>query len=313
MAESAPSFPLELLAPPDPARLPLPPAARADAGVRLLRGAAYAVPEGSRPLEMDLWLPAEPSGPSPVVVFVHGGAWRTGLRDDAGPRFRQWAPGPFARLVRAGFAVACPDYRLSGEAPYPAQLDDLRSALAWLHTRSAELGLDTSRTVLWGESAGGHLAALAALTAAARPGTAGVRGCAVWYAPSDLTRLAEDHPPGAFDPADPASFEALLIGAALADAPGRARAASPVHRVTAGAPPFLVLHGTADTVVPHAQGERLATALREAGVPVDFRPVEGGDHLWVGLSEEEVESCFAATVEFAARCGGQGTERRPEV
>ncbi|MGY1582298.1 prolyl oligopeptidase family serine peptidase [Streptomyces sp. MN13] len=131
--------------------------------------------------------------------------------------------------------------------------------------------------------------------------------------PSDLTRLAEDHPPGAFDPAAPASFEALLIGAALADAPGRARAASPVHRVTAGAPPFLVLHGTADTIVPHAQGERLATALREAGVPVGFRPVEGGDHLWVGLSEEEVERCFAATVEFAARCGGQGTERRPEV
>ncbi|MER6347855.1 alpha/beta hydrolase fold domain-containing protein [Streptomyces sp. NPDC001595] len=305
MAGHVPSFPLELLAPPDPARLPLPPAAGPDAGTRLLRGAVYAVPEGSRPLELDLWLPAEPSGPVPVLVFVHGGAWRTGLREDLGPRFRHWSPGPFARLARAGFAVACPDYRLSGEAPYPAQRDDLHTALAWLHTRSAELGLDTTRTVLWGESAGGHLAALAALTAADRPEpTATVRGCAVWYAPSDLVRLVEDHPAGAYDPADPGTFEALLIGAALTDAPERARAASPVHAVTADAPPFLVLHGTADGIVPFAQGERLATALREAGAEADLRPVAGGDHLWVGVPEEDVEDCFSTTLDFAARCTG---------
>ncbi|MFD5715009.1 alpha/beta hydrolase fold domain-containing protein [Streptomyces pharetrae] len=304
MADPAPAFPLDLLAPPDPARLPLPPAAHPDAGVRLLRGAVYAVPEGSRPLEADLWLPAEPSGPLPVVVFVHGGAWRTGLRDDPGPRYRHWSPGPFTRLVRAGFAVVCPDYRLSGEAPFPAPLDDLHSALAWLHTRSAELGLDTGRTVLWGESAGGHLAALTALTAPAGPRTATVRGCAVWYAPSDLTRLAEDHPAGAHDPADASSFEALLIGAALTAAPERARAASPVSRVTATAPPFLVQHGTADTIVPFAQGERLVRALREAGGRAEFRPVEGGGHLWVGLSDEEVENCFSATLDFASRAAG---------
>ncbi|MEV5343345.1 alpha/beta hydrolase [Streptomyces sp. NPDC052676] len=305
MPEPAHPFPLELLAPPDPARLPLPPAARPEPGVRLLRGAVYAVPEGCRPLATDLWLPAEPSGPLPVVVFVHGGAWRTGLRDDVGPRFRHWSPGPFARLVRAGFAVACPDYRLSGEAPYPAPLDDLRTALAWLHSRSAELGLDTGRTVLWGESAGGHLAALTALTADPGPGTATVRGCAVWYAPSDLARLAEDHPPGAYDPADASTFEALLLGAALADTPERTRAASPVSRVTPGAPPFQVQHGTADSIVPFAQGERLADALRKAGGRVEFRPVEGGDHLWVGLPDAEVEDCFEATVDFASRCAGR--------
>ncbi|MCZ9343065.1 alpha/beta hydrolase, partial [Streptomyces sp. TRM76130] len=104
------------------------------------------------------------TGPVPVVVFVHGGAWRTGLRDDLGPRFRDWAPGPFARLARAGFAVVCPDYRLSGEAPHPAQQDDLAALLAWLRARAADLGVDAARTVLWGESAGGHLAALTALT-----------------------------------------------------------------------------------------------------------------------------------------------------
>jgi len=135
--------------------------------------------------------------------------------------------------------------------------------------------------------------------AAARTPT--VRGCAVWYAPSDLTRLAEDRPAGAFDPADTSSFEALLIGAALTEAPERARAAGPVSRVTATAPPFLVPHGTADTIVPFAQGERLVRALRAAGGRVEFRPVEGGDHLWVGLPEEDVEHCFSATLDFAAR------------
>lgn len=110
------------LAPPDPATLPLPPAAHPADGVRLLRGVPYAVRDGSRPLELDLWLPEQPptAGPPPVILFVHGGAWRTGLRDDLGPRFRAWRPGPFARLAQAGFAVACPDYRLSGEAVFPA-------------------------------------------------------------------------------------------------------------------------------------------------------------------------------------------------
>ncbi|MEW2294213.1 alpha/beta hydrolase [Streptomyces sp. NPDC006743] len=295
-----PVFPPELLAPPGPARLPLPVAARPGQGVRLLRGAVYAVPDGSRPLEADLWLPEAAAGPVPVVVFVHGGAWRTGLRDDLGPRFRHWSPGPFARLVRAGFAVVCPDYRLSGEAVHPAQRDDLHTLLGWLHGRAADLGLDTGRTVLWGESAGGHLAALAALTAPG--GTATVRGCAVWYAPSDLTRIFEDRAQGPGGASDPTTFEALLIGEAPAAAPARARDAGPVAHVTPGAPPFLVLHGTDDTVVPRAQGERLTAALRRAGVPVDFRPVPGADHLWVGLDDAGVERCFTTTLDFAARC-----------
>ncbi|MFD7709562.1 alpha/beta hydrolase fold domain-containing protein [Streptomyces sp. NPDC059785] len=302
MAAPPPSFPPALLAPPDPARLPLPPAASPEPGVRLLRGAVYSVPEGIRPLELDLWLPERVPGPVPVVVFVHGGGWRMGLRDDLGPRFRTWSPGPFARLVRAGCAVACPDYRLTGEATHPAQLDDVSAALGWLHTRSAELGLDTGRTVVWGESAGGHLAALAALTAGERRGSATVRGCAVWYAPADLTALAADYPEGRYDPADPGTFEARLIGAALADAPERARAASPVGRVTAGAPPFLVLHGTDDVIVPCVQSERLVTALREAGAEAELHRVEGGDHLWVGLSDDAVEHCFTTTLDFVARC-----------
>ncbi|MET9775555.1 alpha/beta hydrolase [Streptomyces sp. NPDC006367] len=271
------------LAPPDPAVLPLPPAAHPADGVRLLRAVPYAAHDGARPLELDVWLPEEPvGGPLPVIVFLHGGAWRTGLRDTLGPRFRAWRPGPFARLVRAGFAVVCPDYRLSGEAVFPAQLDDLGAALAWLRTRAAELGVDPERTVVWGESAGGHLAALLALTADPAP-----RGCVVWYGPSDLTAAP------AYTP------EAALLGAPAAGVPDLARAASPAARVGPGAPPFLILHGAEDSVIPVAQGEALASALEAAGAAVELRTVPGADHLWIGASEADVARCFADSLDFA--------------
>ncbi|WP_309141746.1 alpha/beta hydrolase [Streptomyces griseicoloratus] len=272
-------------APPDPAGLPLPPAAHPADGVRLLRAVPYAVRDGSRPLELDLWLPGEPPAtPPPVILFVHGGAWRTGLRDDLGPRFRTWRPGPFARLVRAGFAVAAADYRLSGEAVFPAQLDDLTEALAWLRTRAGDLGIDAGRVVPWGESAGGHLAALLALTASPTP-----RGCVVWYGATDLTA------------APPRTPEAALLGAPAADVPDLARAASPVARVAPGAPPFLILHGVRDTVIPVTQGEALASALRAAGSEAVLRTVPGADHLWTGAAEQDVEECFTASVDFVRR------------
>ncbi|MFH8756093.1 alpha/beta fold hydrolase [Streptomyces atroolivaceus] len=294
---SAP-FPLHLLAPPDPDTLPLPFPARPADGVRLLRGAVYAVPDGSRPLTVDLWLPEGGSGSVPVVVFVHGGGWRTGLRDDLGPRFRHWRPGPFARLAQAGFAVACPDYRLSGEAPHPAQTEDLAALLAWLGTRAGHLGLDTGRTVLWGESAGGHLAALTALT---RP-VGAVSGCVTWYAPTDLPGLAEDRHAGAYDAHDPRSFEALLLGGAPADSADVARAASPVAHVGTEAPPFLILHGADDSLVPARQSVRLAEALRSAGHRPDLCLLPRGNHMWVGLSDEEVEDCYSRTLSFLRRC-----------
>ncbi|WP_175410701.1 alpha/beta hydrolase [Streptomyces sp. TRM64462] len=283
------------LAPPAPEQMPLPPAARPAPGVRLLRGVPYAYRAGVRPLELDLWLPDETYHPLPVVLYLHGGGWRAGLRTEMGPRFRHWDPDPFARLAQAGFAVASVDYRLSGEAVHPAQLDDVTAALGWLNARADELGLDTRRTVSWGESAGAHLAALLALTAP-------LSGCVAWYGPTDLTTLPGQCPAGAYDAADPTTREALLIGAAIADAPDLARAASPVAHVHADAPPFLVLHGTEDVLIPLAQGEQLAAALRRAGARVDFRPVPGAGHGWEGLADDEAERCFTASVDFALAC-----------
>ncbi|WP_369201802.1 alpha/beta hydrolase fold domain-containing protein [Streptomyces sp. PU-14G] len=310
---------LKAIPAPHPDVAPLPPAAALEAGVRMLRGVPYALPERVRPLELDLWLPAEGSGkePAPVVLYAHGGAWMRGRRDDLGMRTRDWRPGPFARIAAAGCAVACVDYRLSGEASFPAPLEDLRAALRWLTRRSAELGIDTGRTVAWGESAGGHLASLLALTrpepqpagseprptppepqpagSEPRPTSAGppLVGAVVWYGPSDLTA-----PRGGFSPASPDTPEARLLGGAPADVPGLAHAASPLRQAHAQAPPFFLAHGAADTMVDPSHSEDLAAALRQAGGSARLRLVPGADHGWFGAEESEVDDVFEASLRF---------------
>ena len=162
---------------------------------RLRRAVEYAAPPGYRPLLLDLHVPH--GDRPPVVLFLHGGGWRLGTRRVFCPTRRDWDPDPFHRLVGAGFAVASADYRLSGEAVFPAQLHDVTAAVRWLQTRADELGVDADRIVVWGESAGAHLAALLGLTAgrpdlvdlvggAPVPAPAGVVD---WYGPADLTAL----------------------------------------------------------------------------------------------------------------------------
>ncbi|MEV6180325.1 alpha/beta hydrolase [Streptomyces sp. NPDC052015] len=275
-----------LIAAPHPDEAPLPPAAVLADGVRLLRGVPYADVPGARPLELDLWLPEPRPGrsPAPLVIFVHGGAWRRGRREDMGYRMRRWEPGPFARIAAAGLAVASVDYRLSGEALFPAPLEDLRSALRWLVRRSPELATDPERVVVWGESAGGHLAALLALS----PGAPRLKGAVAWYAPSDLTRQGDD----------PGSPEALLLGAPPADVPDLARQASPEAQVRPGAPPFLLAHGEDDSMVACDHSRRLAARLGEVGTAVELWTLPGADHVWHGLSDAQVDDVFTRTLRW---------------
>ncbi|MGW7088833.1 alpha/beta hydrolase fold domain-containing protein [Streptomyces sp. NPDC054871] len=267
---------------PDVAPLPAP-------DPRVLRGVPYGEVDGGRPLELDLWLPEAGNGPAPLVLFVHGGAWRRGRRDDMGLRTRHWNPGPFARIAAAGFAVVCADYRLSGEARFPAPLEDLRTALRWLALRGPELGVDPTRTVMWGESAGGHLASLLALDP-----EVSATGAVIWYAPSDLTV-----PRGPFDPQSTETPEALLLGAAPATVPELARAASPVTRVHRDAPPFLLIHGEQDTMVPATHSKALAARLREVGAHVELRTIPDADHAWHDAPDDAVEDLFTHSLRFA--------------
>jgi acetyl esterase/lipase len=271
----------------------------------LRRAVEYAAPPGFRPLLLDLWTPATPA---PVVLFLHGGGWRTGTRGVFCPTWRDWDPTPFHRLVAAGFAVASVDYRLSGEARFPAQLHDVTAAVRWLRTRAGELGVDADRIVAWGESAGGHLAALLGLTAG-RPDPAGLVGGAPvpalagvvdWYGPADLLTMASQARPDAVARSDaPDSRESLLLGAPVAEAPDLARRASPVTHVHAGAPPFHLAHGTADRFVPVGQSRQLAEALRAAGVAVELELVDGADHMWRGAADPD--AILTAAVAFTRR------------
>ncbi|WP_217167821.1 alpha/beta hydrolase [Streptomyces sp. AC512_CC834] len=290
MTASKPSL-RELITAPHPDHAPLPPGALSEPGVRELRGVPYAEVEGSRPLELDLWTPRTREAEYlPLVLFVHGGAWRRGRRDDMGPRTRGWVPGPFARIAAAGFAVACVDYRLSGEATFPAPLDDLRAALRWLTLRSAELGIDTERTVVWGESAGGHLASLLALTHTDPP----LSGAVIWYAPSDMTTAR-----GSFTPEDAATPEALMLGEAPAAVSEPAHAAGPLAHVASTAPPFLLAHGVEDTMVASSHSRSLAAALEKAGASVDLWEVPDADHAWHGLPDARVHEVFTRSLAFA--------------
>lgn len=274
--------------PPPPAHTaPLPPARTTAAGVRVLTGVPYAALPGARPLELDLYLPP---GKAPVVVFLHGGGWRLGSRHAAGPQYR--GSEPFEHLAQAGIGVASVDYRLTGEAVWPAQLHDAAAAVRWLRSRADELDVDADRIAAWGESAGGHLAALLGLTDDDLDGDVGVTGpssavsaVVAWYPPTDLASVG--------DPTDPASREAQLLGAAPAQDPARAAEASPVTHAHAGAPPFLLLHGDADRMVPHAQSARLAELLPD----VRFETLPGADHMWLG-SPDAAATALARTTEF---------------
>lgn len=249
-------------------------------------GLIYAEIQGFRPLLLDLRLPstATPSGHTPLVVWIHGGAFWSGDRRFLPHTLPQGSV--FEALVSAGIAVATVDYRLSGEARFPAQLDDVQAAFAFLRRNSDRWGLDPERFGVWGESAGGTLAGLVALSPAAP-----VRAAALWYAPTDLPALHE-----AGGGAD--SPEGRLLGAPPAQVRGLAQAASPLWQVSGPAVPFLIMHGAADASVPFSQGERLHARLLEAGADSTLVRVEGAGHCFEG--HPDTRQLIARTVAFLA-------------
>ena len=301
--------------PPPAHAAPLPEERRTASGVRILAGIPYAAIAGIRPLELDLWLPAAGTEPSPVVVFLHGGGWRLGSRHSAGPAYAKADPGPFELFAQAGIAVASIDYRLSGEAVWPAQLHDAKAAVRWLRGRASELIIDPDRIAAWGESAGGHLAELLGLTSddPALEGQVGVVGqsssvaaVAAWYAPSDVRAVVTDN---GGDAMDPSTREAQLLGAAPPMVPDAAAQASPIEHVPAnpalGTPPFLLLHGRADRLVPAVQSQRLHDALTAAGAAAEIYLYDDADHMWLGAPDAAADA-VPRTIAFL-----QGQFRRP--
>ncbi|GGI78798.1 alpha/beta hydrolase [Pseudarthrobacter scleromae] len=289
---------------------------------QVLKGIEFSHPEGATPLLLDLYLPADSDTGAdagaagfPAVIHFHGGGWRTGERSSLGPAVDGFGLSPIEQLVEAGFVVASADYRLTDVAMFPAQLLDAKAAVRWLRAHAADYGVDPHRIYAWGDSAGGHLACLLGLTAgpaefaepAGTPDGGGdhhVAAVAAWYPPTDLNRMGEQARPDAVARADDhGSREALLIGAQPASAPDKAKAASPLTYVHPDAPPFLLVHGTADRFVPVAQSASLAEALESAGAAVDLLLLEDADHMWQlpDGSQNAARQATAATIDFFRR------------
>jgi acetyl esterase/lipase len=257
------------------------------------------VVRGRQALLADLYIPASAPGPLPVIVWLHGGGWRFGDRR-VGPDLLRF-------FASSGFAMASLDYRLTTEAIFPAQIEDVKAGIRWLRAVAPEYNLDSNRIGLWGASSGGHLAALAATSGpgvfetAADPYarySSAVHAVAVGYPPTDFLQIdAHRDPTGrpSDDPesielpaharsADAKSFESRLVGAPIETCPEKVRAANPMTYVKPGLPPFLIVHGLSDTTVPVHQSLLLYEALAAAGNEVTLGLIEGLGHGFLNRS-----------------------------
>ena len=235
---------------------------------------------GGRPLMAKLAFPKEPSKtPLPAVIWIHGGGWAKGSHrvNDA------------MYLAGHGYFTASAEYRLSGEAPWPAQLEDCKLAVRWLRANAAKYNIDPDRIGIWGASAGGHLVVcMATMDDPKWEGQGGHEGTSSKVAavvdvngPVDFSQgsaAAFCTPPGE----DPATYESKpviqLFGGGSREKGDLWKEGSPLLYVKAGLPPFLIIHGDADASVVYDQSVKLKTALEKAGVPVEMITIKEGGH-----------------------------------
>jgi len=261
--------------------------------VRLVRNIPYAT-AGGETLKLDLAVPRTP-GPHPVVVCLHGGAWKYGDRNELSripldPELAKTSNGMsmIENLAARGFAAATVSYRFAPKDPFPAPLEDCKTAIRFLRAKAKEYDLDGSRVAALGFSAGGHLAALLGLTdkSAGFDGTlypeqSSKVNCVVdLFGPADLTLYAGSE--GINN-----AFMVPLLGPAAKSGTEAHKKASPVTYVKKNAPPFLVVHGNADLIVPIIHSERLVAKLKEAGDHVEYVTVNGKGHGWGGETARE--------------------------
>lgn len=230
-------------------------------GVSVKRDLVYAQ-RGKRALHILLARPQPlPKNAIPIIIYLHGGAWRQGSHLKI--------PGGAWNLARNGFAVASVEFRGSDEATFPAPLDDCRAAVAYLKKSAKGYSLDARKMGVYGVSTGGHLAALLALTGSS------VKAAAIESAPTNLATLNEG---ARLDWNAATSPLSQLLGGTVNDKRDVAARASPLFYADEWAPPLLILHGDADTFVPVAQSEKLYQKLKAAGAPVDFQVYSGQAH-----------------------------------
>jgi len=244
-------------------------------GVKLIENVEYAK-VGDRSLLLDVYVPSGPKSPLPLVVWMHGGGWQSGSKIGG---------GRVLPMTQRGYVTASIDYRLSGEAIFPAQLDDCKAAVRFLRANAARYGIDPSRIGVAGASAGGHLASLLGVTGGMKDteGSVGanlgqstrVQAVVNYYGPTDLLN------PGPVNTDLPRQdwADARLLGGIPREIPDKARRASPIAYVgNRNLPPFLLVHGDLDEQVPLVQSVEFEKAMRAAGHEATLLIVKDAAH-----------------------------------
>lgn len=246
-------------------------------GIAVRKDLVYAAVAG-RDLLLDVYAPEpKPADPLPVVVWIHGGGWRNGSKNN---------PRAAMTMLTRGYAVVSVGYRLSGESIFPAAIADCKAAVRWVRANAKRYGVDPNRLAVWGSSAGGHLAALLGTSDQSNewdrlhPVHADYSSkpnlVVNWYGPTDFLRMNDFE--GRIDHDAPDSPESLFIGRPIQQYPEASQRANPIRYVTADDPPMLLMHGEKDQSVPYNQSELLHVALEHAGVSSRLYMVRGGDH-----------------------------------
>ncbi|MEZ4707791.1 MAG: alpha/beta hydrolase [Caldilineaceae bacterium] len=253
------------------------------AGVIAHRDLAY-VANGHERQKLDLYLLTESSAALPLIIWVHGGAFRVGSKEGNADN-----PLHFA-YVTQGYALASINYRLSQHAIFPAQIEDCKAAVRWLRAHAAEYNLDPNRFAAWGPSAGGHLVAMlgtaghvTAFEVGAHLDVSSRVQCVVdYFGPTDFLQMDTQRLPNGMIHNAPDSPESELVGGNIQEHPAKVARANPItyipQDVTADVPPFLIVHGDADPLVPYGQSILLVDALQKVGADVTFYTVKGGGH-----------------------------------
>ncbi len=259
-------------------------------GTIIHRDLAY-VPNGHARQKLDLYLPPNAQNPA-LILIVHGGAFAFGdkSRDDV------------TKFLQAGYAVASVNYRLSGDALFPAQIEDCKAAVRYLRVQASRHGYDPHRIGAYGESAGGTLVALLGTTGDTKTFDVGenlsvssrVQAVVDFFGPTDFLQMDANRAPNGDTHNQANSPESRLVGGPIQENKEKVAEVNPVTYVTPNDPPFFLAHGTLDRQVPYHQSVLLEAALKKAGVPVTLYTLEGIGHAFRNATADKMALDFFA-------------------
>jgi acetyl esterase/lipase len=256
--------------------------------------------EDSPQQKLDVYLPATGEGPYPTFLAIHGGGFQARSKAMYGLIARHYA--------EQGYAFVPINYRLTPRDSYPAQVEDSFCALAWLHAHQEEYGFDPKRVIVTGGSAGGYLAAMLGTVDDPSiylencpheyPSGEAVQAVVIYYGLYDFTNI-DDYPAN-----DVGAYLTPFWGAEYEDiSHEKLEEMSPIKQIDGSEPPFIILHGTADTSIPSVMSERFAGALKQAGVDVELYLLPDVGHAFelTSLNGEELTFSFSKVEAFFGR------------